>query len=68
MKEIKFKCYLLSFLLLLAFNLSASEANSTSANVDASYVIGPGDVLSISVCKEEGMQLEVLVRPDGGIT
>jgi len=34
----------------------------------ASYLIGPGDVLSISVWKEEDMQLEVLVRPDGEIT
>ena len=34
----------------------------------SSYVIGPGDVLNISVWKEEGMQLEVLVRPDGEIT
>ena len=33
-----------------------------------SYLIGPGDVLNISVWKEEGMQLEVLVRPDGEIT
>ena len=32
------------------------------------YQIGPGDVLFISVWKEEGMQLEVLVRPDGEIT
>ena len=32
------------------------------------YRIGPGDILKISVWKEEGMQLEVLVRPDGGIT
>lgn len=68
MKEINFKFYLFSFMLLLAFNLSASETKSTLANVDGTYVIGPGDVLSISVWKEEGMQLEVLVRPDGGIT
>lgn len=33
-----------------------------------SYLIGPGDVLHISVWKEEGMQLDVLVKPDGGIT
>ena len=34
----------------------------------ATYRIGPGDILNISVWKEEGMQLEVLVRPDGEIT
>ena len=33
-----------------------------------SYVIGPGDTLSISVWKEEGLQKEVLVKPDGYIT
>ena len=32
------------------------------------YVIGPGDLLSISVWKEEGLQKEVLVKPDGYIT
>ena len=32
------------------------------------YVIGPGDKLSISVWKEEGLQKEVLVKPDGFIT
>lgn len=37
-------------------------------SVATSYKIGPGDVLSISVWKEEDMQLEVLVKPDGGIT
>jgi len=33
-----------------------------------SYLLGPGDVLGISVWKEEGLQKEVLVRPDGRIT
>lgn len=39
-----------------------------SALADNSYRIGPGDILNISVWKEEGMQQEVLVKPDGGIT
>jgi polysaccharide export outer membrane protein len=39
-----------------------------AASVPAEYKIGPGDVLNISVWKEENMQLEVLVKPDGGIT
>ena len=43
-------------------------AQDNPVPVDDAYVIGPGDVLGISVWKEEGMQLEVLVRPDGGIT
>jgi len=32
------------------------------------YLLGPGDMLEISVWKEEGLQKQVLVRPDGGIT
>jgi len=33
-----------------------------------SYLLGAGDILEISVWKEEGLQKEVLVRPDGRIT
>lgn len=47
---------------------------STSANVSTSeikaansYVIQPGDILSISVWKEKDLQGEVTVRPDGGL-
>ncbi len=32
------------------------------------YLIGPEDVLEITVWKEEGLKKEVLVRPDGGIS
>lgn len=32
------------------------------------YLINPGDVLEISVWKEEGMEREVLVLPDGAIS
>lgn len=32
------------------------------------YLIGPEDVLEISVWKEEGLEKEILVRPDGGIS
>lgn len=32
------------------------------------YIIGPGDVLKISVWKEQDMEHSVLVKPDGGIT
>lgn len=45
-----------------------TETGSSSAPVMSSYQIGPGDVLKISVWKEEGMEQEVLVKPDGGIT
>ena len=55
----------------LFFNVSAWAEKSKDQDMrvaSSSYVIGPGDVLSISVWKEEGMQQEVLVKPDGGIT
>ncbi len=41
-----------------------------SAKDDAyeTYAIQPGDVLEISVWKEEDLQREVLVRPDGGLS
>jgi len=35
---------------------------------EASYRLNPGDVLDISVWKEEGMQRETLVLPDGMIS
>lgn len=55
------------------FSVRADEINSGGGALSAAgtpqvYIIGPGDVLSISVWKEEGMQQETLVKPDGGIT
>jgi len=34
----------------------------------ATYTVQPADILEISVWKEEDLQREVLVRPDGGIS
>lgn len=40
-----------------------------SANSNADYLLSPGDLLEISVWKEEGMQQQqTLVAPDGNIT
>jgi len=36
-------------------------------DVSPAYLLGAGDILRISVWKEEGLQQDVLVRPDGGI-
>lgn len=61
------------FLIISVFYTASASAetggpSSSQSLNSASYLIGPGDVLDISVWKEEGMQLKVLVRPDGGIT
>ncbi len=47
--------------------VNSASVNDTSKSV-LNYKIGPGDLLSISVWKEEGLQQDVLIRPDGGMT
>lgn len=68
MKKVISKGLMAFFLFFLGFNASAQNEAAPLAAVGGTYLIGPGDVLNISVWKEEGMQLEILVRPDGGIT
>lgn len=46
---------------------TTGNANVGSVRLDA-YLIGPEDVLEVSVWKEEGLNKEILVRPDGGIS
>lgn len=54
---------------------SAPVPNTSTANVkDAqenvprdTYIVQPGDILTISVWREKDLQSEVAVRPDGGI-
>jgi len=55
---------------LLTKALLAVVLMSTSTLVLAldPYLIQPGDVLEISVWREEGLQREALVRPDGGLS
>lgn len=68
-KSTVFKSVLTFFLMLLVSSVMAeTEADATAAATPASYQIGPGDLLRVSVWKEEDMQLDVLVTPDGGIT
>lgn len=47
--------------------VQAAESGTTRTPFTP-YLLSPGDVLEISVWKEEGLQKEVLVRPDGGIS
>lgn len=52
-----------------AFGLFLWASTPGMANAaDSGYQIQPGDVLSVTVWKEEDLQQEVLVRPDGGIS
>jgi polysaccharide export outer membrane protein len=54
------------------FAVDADERDSAEhagAAVDATtYRVQPGDVLFVSVWKEPDLQLQVLVRPDGGLS
>ncbi len=66
-----FRYLLISVFIVLsgaAASTSIAETEPSSAPVSPSYKIGPGDVLRIAVWKEEGMEQEVLVKPDGGIS
>ena len=62
-------CVFISFVLLVPCIVSAADEKFTGASSNPDeYRIGPEDVLEISVWKEEELQREVLVRPDGGIS
>lgn len=50
--------------LLVALTVRAADSVSGSTG----YGVQPGDVLSISVWKEDDLKGDVLVRPDGGIS
>jgi polysaccharide biosynthesis/export protein len=52
--------------LILSFAGSAGAEEQVSA--PAEYRISAEDVLQVSVWKEEGLEREVIVRPDGGIS
>ncbi|MCD2450685.1 polysaccharide biosynthesis/export family protein [Methylicorpusculum oleiharenae] len=56
----------------LVFSLllvGTTQATAEEAGYEpGTYKVEPGDVLTVSVWKEEGLLQEVLVRPDGGIS
>jgi polysaccharide export outer membrane protein len=45
-----------------------APANPASAPAGAEYHLQPGDILSVSVWKEQDLSGDVLVRPDGGVS
>jgi polysaccharide biosynthesis/export protein len=55
-------------LIALLFATSAWSDAAEPPPTSGSYHIQPGDLLAISVWKETDLQMEVLVRPDGGLS
>lgn len=54
---------------------AATQTKDTAANISTvsgtslpDYTVQPGDILTVSVWKEDGLQSDVVVRPDGGIS
>jgi polysaccharide biosynthesis/export protein len=61
--------YLLLAAAVLASPLALGDnAAATSTDLPPAYHIQPGDVLQVSVWKEQDLQSEVLVRPDGAFS
>ena len=61
--------WLLILIAALALPAQPGRAGDTSsAVVDAAYLVQPGDTLGVTVWKEQDLQGEVLVRPDGGLS
>jgi polysaccharide biosynthesis/export protein len=54
---------------LLLIVMQSSRAGTTEAQTaDDTYRVQPGDTLQVSVWKEQELQGDVLVRPDGGMS
>lgn len=61
--------FMIELVCLISFFICASFAPATWAGVvDENYLIGPEDVLEISVWKDEALTKMVVVRPDGKIS
>lgn len=59
---------IVNLLLVLPIIFALFGGLANAASVDYSYKIHPGDVLQITVWKEDSLDKEVLVLPDGTIT
>lgn len=56
------------FLFLIIIFFSLLSPSNLTAKEDAAYLIGPEDVLEISVWKDPELTKQVIVRPDGRIS
>jgi polysaccharide biosynthesis/export protein len=63
----KISTLFLATFIVLAQGLTPARA-ATGSDATDTYGIQPGDVLEVSVWKEEDLLKQVLVRPDGGIS
>jgi polysaccharide export outer membrane protein len=66
----KLRTLIAAFAVLVAGSLSPAGLMAQDAGVAARppYQVRPGDVLQVSVWKEDYLERDVLVRPDGGIS
>ena len=62
-----YKVGVAAIILVLLVVLSAGAAEKATPSSVQDYVIGPGDVLEISVWKEEALTKQLMVLPDGKI-
>ncbi|MGI9343453.1 MAG: polysaccharide biosynthesis/export family protein [Gammaproteobacteria bacterium] len=53
---------------LLLLTTAQAQDDTASTAMRAPYTVNPGDVLSITVWKEEDLQRQVIVRPDGAFS
>jgi polysaccharide biosynthesis/export protein len=53
---------------LLPITAAYAGGATDSHPLDASYLVQPGDTLRVSVWREQDLQGEILVRPDGGLS
>ncbi|MFZ3047589.1 MAG: polysaccharide biosynthesis/export family protein [Desulfatirhabdiaceae bacterium] len=74
MKRILAIAFLVMVLMISTYPVAAAQDKTSAEAQDAAslfgpdYLIGPGDILNISVWKEESLTREVVVLPDGKIT
>lgn len=67
MRNIRTSCSLLRLALLMSISVTAIGRLSAE-EVESQYMLQPGDVLQVSVWKEEELTKTVVIRPDGRIS
>jgi polysaccharide export outer membrane protein len=59
------QAFITGIIFLLAGSAALAQTRGMPSLANDDYKLNPGDILSISVWKEEDLQKEVLIRPDG---